>query len=447
MLIEFKIKNFASIKSVQTLSMLASADDTLEDYYIIPQGNLKLLKLAVLYGPNASGKTTILKALDFLRQIVLIPKNQKSDTLNFLPFQFDANSKQEPSWMQISFIQNQIKYDYEIHFMKKCILEEKLYYYPKGRQSLFYSRTTDVKNEISVTQWGATLKMSPKNVTILDGNTLWNEPVLAAFNKSNIKSEALNNVKDWFSGYLQMMIHPNMNLTQWAVRFQESAVDRKANMVELLKKADVQINNIELVEIDKSTDSGETAVLTFTPAAIITDKGIAKNPEKQKITLPITNMEVERFVYFHHKVQNEDGTTSEYPLDLQYESHGTRQYHGLTAILSAAIKVEMLHSIDEIETSLHPDLMKHFILTFLANAKRSQMIVTTHNLFFLDEKDIFRKDVIWFTQKKADGTTELYSLADFDAATFRKNASVINAYKIGKLGAKPNLGTIFISNP
>jgi AAA15 family ATPase/GTPase len=91
--------------------------------------------------------------------------------------------------------------------------------------------------------------------------------------------------------------------------------------------------------------------------------------------------------------------------------------------------------------------MKHFILTFLANAKQSQMIVTTHNLFFLDEKDVFRKDVIWFTQKKADGTTELYSLADFDATTFRKNASVINAYKIGKLGAKPNLGTIFMSNP
>jgi AAA15 family ATPase/GTPase len=447
MLIEFKIKNFASIKSVQTLSMLASADDTLEDYYIIQQGNLKLLKLAVLYGPNASGKTTILKALDFLRQLVLKPKNQKSDRLNFLPFQFDANSKKEPSWMQISFIQNQIKYDYEILFTKKCILEEKLHYYPKGRQSLFYSRTTDVKDEISVTQWGTTLKMSPKQIAVLDGNTLWNEPVLAAFNKSNIKSESLNNVKHWFNDYLQMMIHPNMNLTQWAIRFQESSTERKANMVELLKKADVQINNVELVEIDKSTDSGETAEVTFLAGTLIKDNGIEKNSDEQKITVPITNIEIERFVYFHHKVKNEDGTTSEYPLDLQYESHGTRQYHGLTAILSAAIKESMFHSIDEIETALHPDLMKHFILTFLANAKQSQMIVTTHNLFFLDEKDVFRKDVIWFTQKKADGTTELYSLADFDAATFRKNASVINAYKIGKLGAKPNLGTIFMSNP
>ncbi|MEY4937665.1 MAG: hypothetical protein RIS64_4024, partial [Bacteroidota bacterium] len=191
MLIEFKIKNFASIKSVQTLSMIASADDTLEDYYVMQHGNLKLLKLAVLYGPNASGKTTILKALDFLRQLVLNPKNQKSDPLHFLPFQFDETSKKEPSWMQISFLQNQIKYDYEVLFTQKCVLEEKLHYYPKGRQSLFYTRTTDVSNEISLTQWGSTLKMNPKQITVLDGNTLWNEPVLAAFNKSNIKSEAL----------------------------------------------------------------------------------------------------------------------------------------------------------------------------------------------------------------------------------------------------------------
>lgn len=144
MLIEFKIKNFASIKSVQTLSMIASADDTLEDYYIMQHGNLKLLKLAVLYGPNASGKTTILKALDFLRQLVLNPKNQKSDTLNFLPFQFDETSKKEPSWMQISFLQNQIKYDYEVLFTQKCVLEEKLHYYPKVAVEI--KQNTDLKD-------------------------------------------------------------------------------------------------------------------------------------------------------------------------------------------------------------------------------------------------------------------------------------------------------------
>ena len=151
-----------------------------------------------------------------------------------------------------------------------------------------------------------------------------------------------------------------------------------------------------------------------------------------------------KFLHFQHKIKNNDGSVSKYTLPWTYESSGTVQYYGLTAMLTTLINGKILSTIDEIETSLHPDLMKHFILTFLANAKQSQLILTTHNLSFLEEKDILRKDAIWFTQKREDGSTELYSLADFDSSVFRKNASFINAYKIGKLGAKPNLGTIFI---
>ena len=82
---------------------------------------------------------------------------------------------------------------------------------------------------------------------------------------------------------------------------------------------------------------------------------------------------------------------------------------------------------------------------FLANSGQSQMLVTTHNLFLLEEREILRNDAIWFTQKKDNGTTELYSLSDFDTSIIRKNSSIINSYKIGKLGAKPDLGNIFIT--
>ena len=95
MLIEFQVKNFGPLKDTQTLTMLATADTDLADYYIHEVGNLKLLKLAIIYGPNASGKTTILKALNFLRDLVLVPKIQKSENLDFTPFLFDAESKQE----------------------------------------------------------------------------------------------------------------------------------------------------------------------------------------------------------------------------------------------------------------------------------------------------------------------------------------------------------------
>jgi AAA15 family ATPase/GTPase len=107
---------------------------------------------------------------------------------------------------------------------------------------------------------------------------------------------------------------------------------------------------------------------------------------------------------------------------------------------------EIIVTIDELESSLHPDLLKHFLLTFLVNSKHSQLIATTHYRELLMEKDIIRNDAIWFTEKKEDGSTDLFSLADFDSSVIRNTSSVYNAYKIGKLGAVPNLSDYYIDN-
>jgi len=91
-------------------------------------------------------------------------------------------------------------------------------------------------------------------------------------------------------------------------------------------------------------------------------------------------------------------------------------------------------------------LIKHFLLTFLVNSKCSQLIATTHFRELLMEKNIFRTDVIWFTEIKSDGSTDLYSLADFDSSVIRKASSIYNAYKIGKLGAVPNLDDYYLGS-
>ena len=442
MLIEFQVENFGPIKDTQTLTMLATADTDLADYYIHEVGNLKLLKLAIIYGPNASGKTTILKALNFLKDLVLVPKIEKSKNLAFTPFLFDEKSKHSASLLRIVFLQEGIKYDYEIAFNQQCVLREKLSYYPKGRQSEFFTRTTDIKNEVSEINWGSTVKLTNKSKTIIEGNTLWNESVLAAFNKSNASSVELLQVRAWFSAYLQMMISPHTNLVNWATELHEASVSNKSMMVDFLKKADVQIDDMEIVTTETDFDAKEIELildddlLHSADGLIINDNNRLKFPVSKAISM-------QKYLYFQHKVKNTEGSVSTYTLPFHDESRGTMQYYGLTALLTALIKGKILSSIDEIDSSLHPDLMKHFILTFLANAKQSQLIVTAHNLFFLEDKDILRKDAIWFTQKRENGSTELYSLADFDSSIFRKNASFINAYKIGKLGAKPNLGTIF----
>ena len=100
--------------------------------------------------------------------------------------------------------------------------------------------------------------------------------------------------------------------------------------------------------------------------------------------------------------------------------------------------------IDELEASLHPDLIKHFILTFIVNSRNAQLIATTHFRELLQEKDILRPDIIWFTERKKDQSTDLYSLADFDSSVIRKTSSYYNAYKIGKLGAVPNLRSYYL---
>ncbi len=120
------------------------------------------------------------------------------------------------------------------------------------------------------------------------------------------------------------------------------------------------------------------------------------------------------------------------------------RYYGFAGILSLLLKDSIAFPIDELEASLHPDLFIHFILSFLVNSKESQIIATTHNREILNNKDIFRNDVIWFTNKTETCSTELYSLSDFDSSIIRDTSNIYNAYKIGKLGGVPHLGDYYI---
>ena len=144
---------------------------------------------------------------------------------------------------------------------------------------------------------------------------------------------------------------------------------------------------------------------------------------------------------FQHTVNNKN-----YSLSIQNESEGTKTYFGLAGLLDILIKNSTLITIDELESSLHPDLFEHFILTFLENAKSSQLIATTHNREILNNNEMFRNDAIWLTDKSKNSATELYALSDFNSNIIRKQpkTNILNAYKSGKLGAVPHLGDTFL---
>lgn len=429
MIVNFSVQNFGSIKDKQTLSFEADKSQHLEDYFIINSINgLRLLKLGLIYGANASGKTSVLKALDFLRDLVLEPESKKTGELNFHPFLFDQTTSNSPSVLSIEFIQNEIKYFYEIVFSKKAILKEELINYNPTKASVF-KRTTDLEKQFSEIKYGRKIIIGKSYKKTLESNTLWNNSVLGGFLKTNVEFKELKEVTDWFSNYLSPIVKTTTELDGYVTSEIESSDINKKDVISILKKADFNISDIIINKKEKEIPDG---LIDFLEKNIKTpNERVSELKNKGKIT----SLEIE----LEHTVNG-----SKYNLPFEFESQGTQRYYGFAGLLSLLIRGSISISIDELESSLHPDLFIHFLLSFLINSKKSQLIATTHNREILNNKDIFRNDSIWFTNKNESCATELYSLSDFDSSVIRDTSNVYNAYKIGKLGGVPNLGDYYI---
>lgn len=440
MIVEFSIKNFGSIKDRQTLSMVASKDVTLESYYVSKVAGVRLMKMAILYGPNASGKTTVLKALDFLRDLVVNTKKNtdKFDQIKFKPFQFDSVSKQDVSEIYLDFIQKNQRFQYKVAFMQTHIVSEQLdFYRTEKKPALLYSRTTDAAKQLSKVQFGEKSGVKSKDAALIEGNTIWNDTVLRAFSRTNVDIPLLRAATEWFKETLMPIVTPNTKLTSWAGGRLMESPELRATVLELIAKADFQISNFEIKndEIEMRSEKA-THIRTLL-------KSIVSNPDEvlENSLVKVNKMDV----VFQHKIMDPDGIEKEFELSDDDQSHGTMRFFGLSTLLSVAINNSRVLNIDELDTSLHPELMKHFILIALANTQNAQIIFTTHNILLLSERDILRNDAIWFTEKQGDGSTELYSAADFGSTTLRSDGSIINAYKQGRLGARPDPGSIFLT--
>ena len=429
MVVNFSVQNFGSIRGRQTLSFEADKSPHLEEYYVLkPLGELRLLKLGLIYGANASGKTTILNALEFLRTMVLAPLPKKNDVLNFNPFLFDADTPKENSILSIDFIQNGARYAYEVEFKKSAVVREELNFHKPNKASV-YKRTTDLDKQLTEIKFGSKIKIDKTFEKILESNTLWNNTVLGGFLKTNIELPEIKDATDWFKDYLNATILPQTNLGSFITsRLHGTDIPKKA-MLNILAKADLNISDILIREEEKliPKDVFEEMVVPYLTA----NWGLGDLDKARKITA----FDIE----FEHTVEGK-----KYTLPYESESEGTKKYFGYAGLLNLLINKSVAFPVDELESSLHPDLYLHFLLMFLANAKQSQIIATTHNRELLNNKDLFRNDAIWFTDKSKTGATELYSLADFDTATIRDTTNVLNAYKTGKLGGMPNLGDMYI---
>ncbi|AQX11294.1 ATP-binding protein [Elizabethkingia meningoseptica] len=431
MIINFSVENFGSIKDKQTLSFLANKSDHLEEYYIIePIKGLRLNKLALIYGANASGKTTVLKALDFLKEISTNPFDRKTEIFDFEPFLFNENTPKQNTKFELEFVQNKIRYFYEVELNKNCIVKEKLLNYNPGKAVVF-ERITDEAKELTSIKFGSKIEIKKSLENIIEIQTLWNNTVIGALLKTNVDITALTDVSDWFNSFTNFF-----NVNSDSKDFFTTQIDlnriEKNIIIAFLKRADFNICDLE---INRKEDS------EFRQFLLKSIRESKNNDDKKKyLDLLDSEMVFNRQLFFYHKINHKN-----FRLSINQESQGTQRYFEYAGLLAILLRQNTFLPIDELESSLHPDLFNHFLLTYLVNGKKeSQLIATTHNREILNNRDLFRDDAIWFTDKDESSTTQLYSLADFDTSVIRDTSNVLNAYKAGKLGGVPNLGDYYI---
>ncbi|MBB5395325.1 ATP/GTP-binding protein [Mucilaginibacter sp. AK015] len=437
MIVSFSIQNFRSIKDKVTLSFEPDKSDNLAEYYLIDSGaGEKLLKLGLIYGANGSGKTTVLKALDFLRSLVLLPVTQKQEKLNFKPFLFDVETVLQESVFELTFIYNGVKYYYEIGFTTDAVLHEKMNFYSPNK-SLVFERTTDTDKQLAFIKFGDKINIKKAQEDALTANTLWNATVFSGFLKSNVDSKELRDATDWFGKVLRNLIEPSTNLTSSISKQLESKSISSKRIIQFLDKADFRISNIH---VEKETVPTTEEFRELMQLIVKQVKASAPTIKMDDFT---TRDEIH--IAFEHEVYH-DGKKMFFSLPYKDESEGTQRYFQFSGLLDQMLSHPCVRPIDELEASLHPDLLKHFLLLFLVNVKNSQLIATTHYRELLLEKDILREDIIWFTEKKPDGSMELFSLNEFDSSVVRDTTSIFNAYRSGKLGAVPNLNNYYLES-
>ena len=428
MIQEFQVQNFYSIRERQTISFVPTNDGNMRGQYVhqVAEG-VELLKIGIVYGSNASGKTTLLRALSYFRSIMLNKPESKNEGMRYFPFVLDKHSEGEHSHMQMTFWVNGEKFIMSLEFDSKRIYDESLIVYTSARPTTLYKRLYQPDSDHTEVSFGAKAGIDKDTRRAIEGNTTNNCTVMAAFGQSNAHVSKLNDVFDFFYSGLQNILTPRDYLSFDVKNELKNDKDgkKKRFLLQLLKASDFNI-------VDMTLDEREESI---TPEMEKTIKS-APIPEEAKIEMLRRGTIKHDDILFRHT--GEDG---EYELHEGLESAGTHRFMGMSIVLYYVLHENNFIPIDEIETSIHYELLAYFIKLFLANSEgSSQLLMTTHDINLLNE-DFIRRDIVWFTDKSSNGATQLKRLSSLG---LHKTMNPYNAYKQGKLVDLPFLGSIYL---
>ncbi len=403
MLLEFRVKNFRCLRDEQVLSMVASSDKTLRGKNTTPTGIKGIpysLNSAAIYGANAGGKSTVVQALAVMKRIVTRSARQKPQSkLPVVPFLLDSESSTEPVSFEVTFISNDVRYEYGFSCTPERIVAEHLNVYKTAQPQRWFERTL-IGSEYTYS-FSSHLKGQKKS---------WQEQTrpnaLFLSTAVQLNSELLEPVFGFFDDDLSIIsldfyknIFPILNILY------DSEYIRR-HLCHFIKEADISIDDIEIRKTVQNSDSKEYR-------------------EDDN-----TNYEV----FFHHSTAKGKAV-----FPLAAESLGTRNL----LYLYTPIFVGLAHGetvvIDELDSSLHPLVVKKIIQLFHSekhNLHGAQLIFTTHDTSLLHGVDssLLRRDQVWFVEKNEDQASELFSLAEFNSTNDRNPE---RSYFQGRYGGLP----------
>lgn len=419
MLIQFSVENYRSILGRQTLNMAASnyfkEQEQLNTFEVgaieqVP----RLLRSSVIYGPNASGKSTLVNALAFMRDRVInsAKESQANEEIEVTPFKLTAASRAGDSEFEVAFIEAGVRYQYGFRCNRQRFTEEWLFAYPEGRsqkwfQRVFNSETGKDDYRFSTAFLGGRRRQDWK------ADTRQNALFLSTALQRN--SEQLKPLLNWYQQRLRIInshqaLAPNFTMT----RCREEAEKRR--VLEFMNSADLSIADIRI----------DTQV--FSPEILPKELSAALRDE---LSQQMAGKEMMKTMFLHEDVE----TREPVEFNQEDESDGTRALFAFAGPWLDVIEKERVLVVDELDSSLHP-LIVHYLVKLLHHQNsKAQLVFTTHDTTLLSQK-ILRRDQIWFMEKDDKNATHLYPLSDYSP---RDNEAIERGYLNGRYGGIPFL--------
>ena len=432
MLIEFSVSNFRSIRERQTLSLSASADtaDLPRNLAAASEKNLHLVRSAVIYGPNAAGKSNLLRAVETLRQLVQhsSANYQEGSPLPVVPFLLSEASANQASEFEVVFIaDDDVRYHYSCTANARRVLKEWLVAYPQGRPQRWFEREfLPEKNE---QRWwfGPNFKADRAERKVWQDFTRNNALFLSTAIQLN--NTQLRAAFTWITQKLIVLV-PGVQMNPLMSLELLKQSDGHEKIMRFMRAADVGIDRLELKEEEFAPQSADTPIPPGSLRIKVEVEGAPGQPQ------PMAPAQRFRVLAWHKLTDSQ----REVPLDISDESDGTRKLFEFTGGWLHALATGATLFVDELDRSLHPHMTRFLVGLFhnAANEKNAQLVFTTHDTTLLDP-GLIRRDQVWFVEKDEHKSTHLYPLLEYSP---RKDEALERGYLKGRYGAIPFIGAL-----